>query len=109
MGLKGPPANSKKNRTQARPLAEYPLVLVEWIDASRIYDGWLDLKDVPNPTPHKCVSVGFLVSDTAEGKILIPTIADIEHPENRHTYGGMLIPGAAVLSVKPLDFRASYE
>ena len=67
----------------ARPLSEYPLVLVEWIDASRVYDGWIDFKDVPEPTPHKCVSVGFLVSATAEGKILVPTMADIEHPENR--------------------------
>jgi hypothetical protein len=44
---------------RARPLTEYPLVLVEWSDASRIFDGWLDLKEVPEPTPHKCVSVGF--------------------------------------------------
>jgi hypothetical protein len=53
------------------------------IDASRIYDGWLDLEDVPDATPQKCVSVGFLVSETKEGKILIPTMADVEHPENR--------------------------
>ena len=53
------------------------------IDASRIYDGWLDLEDVADATPQKCVSVGFLVSETKEGKILIPTMADVEHPENR--------------------------
>ena len=90
-------------QVKTRPLAEYSLVLVEWIDASRIYDGWLDLKDVPMTTPHKCVSVGFVVSRDDRGVILIPTMADIEHPENRHTYGGMLIPSAAILSVRNLS------
>jgi hypothetical protein len=89
----------KGTSTPARPLAEYPLVLIEWIDASRIYDGWVDLKDLP---AHKCVSVGFIVSETREGKILISTVADIEHPENRHTYGGMLIPSAAIKFIRPL-------
>lgn len=50
-------------KKQSRPLADDPLVLIEWLDASRIFDGWLDLKDVPASTPHKCVSVGFLVSE----------------------------------------------
>jgi len=90
-------------KNKRRPLAEYPLVLIEWIDASRIFDGWLDLKEIPTPEPHKCVSVGFLISENKEGKILIPTLADIEHPENRHTYGGMLIPSAAIVSVRRFD------
>jgi hypothetical protein len=78
------------------------LVLIEWIDASRIGDGWLDLNDIPPTTPHKCVSVGFVVSDDEKGTILVPTMADVEHPENRHTYGGMLIPGAAIISTRRL-------
>lgn len=83
-------------------LPEYQLVLIEWIDASRIFDGWIDLKDVPDPEPHKCVSVGFLVKDNERGKVLIPTIADVQHPENRHAYGGMLIPNAAIVSLKKI-------
>lgn len=92
-------SHSKK---QNRPLAEYPLVLVEWIDASRISDGWVDMAEITEPNPHKCVSVGFLVQDNKRGKIVVPTIADIEHPDNRHVYGGMMIPAAAILSVRHL-------
>jgi hypothetical protein len=88
--------------SENRPLAEYPLVLGEWIDASRISDSWIDMADVPTAIPHTCVSVGFLISENDQGKILVPTVADIEHPENRHTYGGMLIPGAAIIPVKKL-------
>jgi hypothetical protein len=91
------------SEAKKRPLAEYPLILIEWIDASRVCDGWLDLKDMPTTTPHKCVSVGFVVSRDDDGTILVPTMADIEHPENTHTYGGMLIPGAAIISVRKLN------
>ncbi len=90
------------SKNQNRPLAEYPLILVEWIDASRISDGWADMKDLPNPEPHICVSVGFLVKEDKRGKILIPTIADIKNRENQHAYGGMLIPISAIVSVRRL-------
>jgi hypothetical protein len=88
--------------TENRPLAEYPLIVVEWIDASRISDGWIDIYDLPDPVPHRCVSVGFLVAENENGKILISTIADLQHPENHHAYGGMLIPGAAIISARRL-------
>lgn len=90
------------SRDQNKPLAEYPLVLIEWIDASRISDGWIDLRDMPGPAPQKCVSVGFLMGDDKRGKIVVPTVADVEHPKNQHVYGGMLIPASAIISIKRL-------
>ncbi len=83
-------------------MPEYPLMLVEWIDASRLTDGWMDMADIPDPYPHRCVSVGFLVGRNDKGLILVPTVGDVEHQENRHTYGGMLIPKSAVLSERRL-------
>jgi hypothetical protein len=81
---------------------EYPLVLIEWLDASRLSHSWIDMIEIPDAYPHKCVSVGFIVSENKNGKILVPTIADIEHPDNRHTYGGMLIPRSAIISERRL-------
>lgn len=83
-------------------MAEYRLVLIEWVDASRLSDGWMDLKDIPEPYPHTCVTVGFLVRENEQGKTLVPTIGDIEHKGNRHTYGGMMIPTSAIVSEKRL-------
>jgi len=80
----------------------YKLLLVEWVDASRLSDGWMDLEDVPEAYLHRCVTVGFLVSENKDGKILVPTIGDIKHPGNSHTYRGMLIPRRAILSEKIL-------
>ena len=81
---------------------EFPLKIIEWVDASRVADGWVDLKDIPDAYLHKCVSVGFLISENEKAKILVPTIADIEQPDNRHTYGGMLIPKSAIISERQL-------
>ena len=74
------------------------LVLIEWIDASRLSDGWMDLGGIPEPYPHRCVTVGFLVSENEHAKILVPTIGDTDHPENSHTYGGMMIPTSGIIS-----------
>ena len=80
----------------------YDLLLVEWVDASRLSDGWIDMAAVPDPYPHKCVTVGFLVSKNERGMILVPTIGDVEHAANRHTYGGMMIPSSAIISERRL-------
>jgi hypothetical protein len=78
------------------------LLLVEWVDASRLSDGWMDLSAVPDPYPHTCVTVGFLHSRNEHGVILIPTIGDTTHPDNSHAYGGMMIPSHAIVSERSL-------
>ena len=74
------------------------LLLVEWVDASRLNAGWIDLSDIPEPYPHKCVTAGFLHSRNEHGIILIPTIGDIAHPDSSHAHDGISIPSCAILS-----------
>lgn len=92
----------KKTAIDSPSIVGRPLVLIEWIDASRLSNGWMDLADIPDPYPHKCVTVGFLLSENRQGKVLVPTIGDFEHPENSHAYGGMLIPRSAIVSERRL-------
>lgn len=66
------------------------------------WDGWMDLSAIPNAYAHKCVTVGFVVSETQDAKILVPTIGDVDHPDNSHTYGGMMIPRRAIISERIL-------
>jgi hypothetical protein len=80
----------------------YDLVMIEWVDASRLSDGWIDLAAVPEPYPHRCITVGFRISKNERGTILVPTIGDVEHTANSHTYGGMMIPASAIISEKRL-------
>ena len=65
---------------------DYDLVTIKWIDASRHSDS--DMSAIPEPSIHKCVSGGLVLSSNMHGKIIVPTIADLEHPENSHTYEG---------------------
>lgn len=87
---------------KSRSPLPYPLVMIEWVDSSRIGEGWIDLADIAPPDPSKCVSVGFLVSENEKGKILIPTVADVEREQNRHTHGGIMIPSCSILSERRL-------
>jgi hypothetical protein len=91
-----------KRRSKPVSALKFPLMLVEWVDASRLSDSWVDLSAVPAAYLHRCLTVGFLISDTKDGKILVPTIGDVEHPSNSHTYGGMLIPRGAIISERRL-------
>ncbi len=59
--------------------------------SSRIGDGWTDVAEIKEPDPHKCVSVGFLIKENKRGKILLRTIADINHEDDRHSLGGIMI------------------
>ena len=62
----------------------------------------MDLSDIPAPYPHRCVTVGFLVKENKNGKIVVPTVGDFEHRDNSHTYGGMMIWGVAIISERRL-------
>ncbi|MFI4987245.1 MAG: hypothetical protein ACHQF3_07375 [Alphaproteobacteria bacterium] len=89
----------------SHPLSgEYPLILIEWVDSSRVGQGWVDLNAIGDPDPHKCVSVGFLLKENAVGKILVPTIADVGHPDNRHSHGGIMIPSCSIISERRLEY-----
>ena len=85
----------------------YDIFLIEWIDASRLSDGWMDLSAIPVPAPHYCVTVGYLISENKYAKILVPTIGDTEHKDNQHTYGGMMIPKAAIIRETKLRDKKS--
>jgi hypothetical protein len=81
----------------------YDLVMIEWVDSSRVGEGWIDLAAIGAPDPSRCVSVGFLVRENERGKILVPTIADVEREENRHTHGGIMIPVCSIISERRLN------
>ena len=69
--------------------------------------GWIDFDEINDPDPHRCVSVGFLVKENERGKVLVPTVADLEHPENRHVHGGIMIPTCSIVSERRLTVSSS--
>jgi len=99
---------SQTRRSNISLKKEYQLMLIEWVDSSRVGEGWVDLEDIGEPTPHICVSVSFLIRENKLGKILVPTIADVKHKDNRRSHGGNMIR-AGQSSLKKRDWRNFYR
>ena len=81
----------------------YPLVLVIWVDSSHMGEGWIGFEELDCTDARLlCVSVGFLVQESAHAKLLVPSIADLHEPGNRQAHGSMLIPKVAILAERIL-------
>jgi hypothetical protein len=91
-----------RSRQPAYADLPYALVMIEWVDASRLSNSWMGLSAVPEPYLHRCVTVGFLVAENERGKIIVPTVTNLEYDDNKQTYGGMMIPASAVISQRTL-------
>lgn len=97
-----PPAAPPRPKTSAYAALPYALVVIEWVDFSRVGEGWIDLAEIPDPDPSRCVLVGFLVRENRAGKVLVPTVADVARANNQHTHGGIMIPTCSILSERRL-------
>lgn len=78
------------------------LVIVRWQDSRQPCGKWRYLSALPDPKPVEVASVGWLVKDTAEVKVLCQNIGDLGHPENAQASGIMTIPTRCVLSIETL-------
>jgi len=78
------------------------LVIIEWIDSRQPVGGWQRISDFERSDICKCVSVGFLIHDEEEQKVLAPNMADIEDRHNIQASGVIHIPTKCVLRITPL-------
>lgn len=60
------------------------------------------LSDIPQPTPVKCVTVGWLLTDGPDAKVICQSMADIEADEMQ-AGGVMVIPACCVVSIVGLE------
>jgi hypothetical protein len=51
----------------------------------------------------RCVSVGFLLRNDKDVKVLAPNMADIDYPENLQASGIIVIPAKSVTAIKNLE------
>jgi hypothetical protein len=74
-----------------------PLVLIEWVDSGQPMSAWQWLHQIGNHLPHRCVSVGFLVQDDANAKVLAPNLGASDGSGDFDQASGLTtIPTAAV-------------
>ena len=78
------------------------LVIIEWHDSRQPVGAWQRISDFEHSDLCKCVSVGFLIYDEEDQKVLAPNMADIEDKHNIQTSGVIHIPTKCVVRVTPL-------
>jgi hypothetical protein len=80
------------------------LVLIEWLDSGQPVPNWQWLEHIELRRPHLCVSVGFLMQDDAEAKVLAPNLgASNGSSEWDQASGVITIPARAVQRMVRLD------
>jgi hypothetical protein len=83
-------------------MADCPLVIIRWLDSRQPCGQWRYLSTLPDARPVEVASVGWLVKDTADVKVICQNVGDLEHPEKAQASGIMTIPTRCVLSIEKL-------
>ena len=73
-----------------------PLVFIEWEDSARPVATWAYLADFETPSAVKCVSVGWLIHDGTEVKVLAPNMGELGNTEALQVSGVIRIPARSV-------------
>ena len=82
--------------------ADYRLVYIEWVDSYGCSSEWADIEDC-TPVPMICRSVGWLIHDDKNCKVVVPHLNQHDHPNiGLQGCGDMTIPAAAVLKMTDL-------
>ena len=75
----------------------HELVLIEWVDSGQPIPGWQWLSDLDPRRAHRCVSVGFLVQDDEQTKVLAPNLGSSNGDEDWDQASGLItIPAVAI-------------
>lgn len=81
---------------------EHQLVKIEWKDSSQPIAAWQHLSDLAENKPIHCFSVGFLLQNDVEMKVLAPNMADIHCDLNIQASGIITIPSSCVVKISKL-------
>lgn len=79
-----------------------PLVIIRWLDSRQPCGQWRYLSAIPDAKPVEVATVGWLVKDTTDAKVVCQNVGDLAHPEKAQASGIMTIPTRCVLSIERL-------
>lgn len=81
---------------------KHQLVKIEWKDSTQPVSEWQHLNDLTDTKPISCFSVGFLLQNDDEMKVLAPNMADIHNDLNIQASGIIAIPSSCVVKISKL-------
>ncbi len=85
--------------------SDCPLVLIKWEDSRQPSCGWQFLSDLSNPDTLQCATVGWLLEDGPEKKVIAQTIGGGE--DDVQATGVMVIPARSVILIERLEEASS--
>jgi hypothetical protein len=91
--------------TRLSQQTQRPLVLIEWVDSSLPASGWRYLQDQENTEPVICKSVGWLIKDEADCKVIVPHLGYGSRPDPYQGSGDIAIPSRCITRLTRLAER----
>ena len=79
-----------------------PLVIIRWHDSGQPLPSWQYLSALPQTRVIECATVGWLLKDDEEIKVICQSVGDLASPQNAQASGIMTIPARCVLSIERL-------
>ncbi len=79
-----------------------PLVIVRWLDSAQPLPSWQYLSALPQTRPIECATVGWLLKDDDDIKVICQSVGDLGNPKNAQASGIMTIPARCILSIEKL-------
>jgi len=79
-----------------------PLVIIRWQDSAQPLPSWQYLTALPRTRPIECATVGWLLKDDDDIKVVCQSVGDLDNPSNAQASGIMTIPARCVLSIERL-------
>ena len=76
------------------------LVMIDWFDSFGCSKNWEDLDDC-EPYPARCRSVGFLLYDGEDYKVVVPHVS-LNSEISRQGCGDMTIPTVSIIKITDL-------
>lgn len=101
------PANllrsARRKIGMARPMRENcRLVIIRWQDSAQPMPSWQYLSSLPRTRPVECATVGWLLTDDDDVKVICQSVGNLESAKNAQASGIMTIPARCVISVENL-------
>lgn len=83
-------------------MKKYRLVKIEWLDSTLGVSGWKKIDVLERSKSAVCISVGFLVCDKKEIKIIFPHLIEGDEWIEEQGAGEITIPTKAIISIRDL-------
>lgn len=80
-----------------------PLVIIRWQDSRQPCGQWRFVAALPEAKAVEVASVGWLLTDTPDVKVLCQNVGDLENPDHAQASGIMTIPTRCVISIETLS------